>query len=118
MWRGSDLDLIQDEKYIKSSFKYDYQYNPYEMKYLHWWEFWNDLNNLSNSELGSCCILNRIRQIRNYDVSKIQDPKEKANMIEAKKRVALKQQKREATSKERDSSRKYFEELFKNYEMR
>lgn len=113
-----DLDFFQDEKYIKSSFKFDYNYNPYEMKYLHWWEFWNDLNNLSNSEFGSCCILNRVRQLRNYDVSKIKDPKEKADMIEAKKRVELKQPKKRMTFTEKESSRRFFEELFKNDEMR
>lgn len=107
-----DVDLTQDEKYIKSSFKYDYQYDPYEKDYLHWWEFWNDLCNLSNNEFGSCCILNRIRQIRNYDVSKITDAKEKQQMIEAKKRVALKQTKK-MSRKERESSIKFFEEFFK-----
>lgn len=107
-----DMDFIQDQKYIASSFKFDYKYNPYEMEYLHWWEFWNDLNNLSSSELGSCCVLSRVRQLRNYDVSKITDPKERADMIEAKKRVALKQPKKIITQTERESSRKFFEELF------
>ena len=44
------MDFVEDEKYIKSSFKYDYKYDPYSKEYLHWWEFYNDLKNLSNSE--------------------------------------------------------------------
>ena len=33
------MDLIEDEKYIRWSFKYDYEYNPYDMEYLHWSNF-------------------------------------------------------------------------------
>ncbi len=85
-----DMDLIEDKKYIRSSFIQDYKYNPYDLEYLHWWDFYNDLSNLSNSELGNCCILNRIRNLRTFDVSKIKDSKEKSRIIEEKKKVALK----------------------------
>lgn len=85
-----DMDLIEDKKYIRSSFVQDYKYNPYDLEYLHWWDFYNDLSNLSNSELGNCCILNRIRNLRTFDVSKIKDSKEKSRIIEEKKKVALK----------------------------
>ena len=71
-----DMDYIEDEKYIRSSFKFDYNYNPYDMKYLHWYEFFNDLCNLSDSEFGTCCILSNIRNLRKYDTNKIKDPKE------------------------------------------
>ena len=100
-----DMDYIEDEKYIKSSFKYDYNYNPYDMKYLHWWEFFNDLNNLSNSEFGDCCILSRIRNLRNYDTSKIKDVKEKDKIEKAKKHVALKKYSKEKNlTKEQEES--------------
>lgn len=85
-----DMDFIQDKKYIKSSFKYDYKYDPYEKDFLSWEDFFNDLNNLSNSELGNCCILNRVRNLRNYDTKKIKDAEERKKIEEAKQRVALK----------------------------
>lgn len=108
-----DIDYIQDEKYIRSSFKYDYNYDPYKMDYLHWYEFWNDLNNLSNSEFGSCCILSRIRQIRNFDLSKISDPKEKREMAKAKKMVALKKRKKVLSDEQKQSAKNFYQEFFK-----
>lgn len=85
-----DFDLVEDKKYIISSFKYDYKYNPYDLDYLSWEDFYNDLSSLSNSEFGNCCILSRVRYIRNFDVSKIKDEKERREIIKAKKQVALK----------------------------
>lgn len=100
-----DMDYIEDEKYIKSSFKYDYKYNPYELDYLSWDDFFNDLNNLSNSELGNCCILNRIRNIRNLDLSQIKDIKEREKLAKVKEQVALKKYKKENNlTKEQEES--------------
>ena len=100
-----DMDYIEDEKYIKSSFKYDYKYNPYELDYLSWDEFFNDLNNLSNSELGNCCILNRIRNIRNLDLSQIKDIKERERLAKIKEQVSLKKYKKENNlTKEQEES--------------
>lgn len=84
-----DFDYEKDKAYIRTSFIQDYGYNPYEKEYLHWWDFWNDLNGLSNSEFGNCCILNRVRNLRTYDVTKIKDLKERSKMIEAQRMVAL-----------------------------
>lgn len=100
-----DMDYIEDEKYIKSSFKYDYKYNPYELDYLSWEDFYNDLNNLSNSELGNCCVLNRIRNIRNLDLSQIKDIKEREKLAKVKEQVALKKYKKENNlTKEQEES--------------
>lgn len=100
-----DMDYIEDEKYIRSSFKYDYKYNPYDLDFLEWEEFYNDLNNLSNSELGDCCILSRVRNLRNYDLSKIKDNKERQKIKEAKEMVALKRNKKENNlTKEQEKS--------------
>lgn len=85
-----DMNFIQDENVIASSFKYDYKYNPYEMKYLHWYEFHNDLINLSDSEFGSCCALSRLRNFRNINPNDIKDEKQRNEVIEGQKRVALK----------------------------
>lgn len=108
-----DMDYEEDKGLIESSFKYDYKYNPYNMEFLSWEEFFNDLNNLSNSELGDCCVLNRIRNLRNFDVSKIKDQKEKQKIIKAKQQVALKKnkKKKQTTEKQRESARKFIEAL-------
>lgn len=102
-----DMDFIEDEKYIRSSFKYDYKYNPYEMEYLHWYEFFNDLNNLSDSELGDCCILNRVRSLRNIDLKTIKDKKERDKIKKAQEQVALKKykQKEVKLTKEQEKNR-------------
>lgn len=111
-----DFDYIQDQPYIRTSFIQDYGYNPYEMEYLHWWDFWNDLNGLSNSEFGNCCILNRIRNLRNYDVSKIKDMKERQKIITAKELVSLNDEfdnvkEVNYTEQEKNSINKFYEEI-------
>lgn len=83
-----DMDFIEDYSYIKASFRSDYGINI-DKEDLHWWEFFDLLNGLSNSDIGNCCILNRIRNIRNYDLKKIEDPKERQKMREAQEQVAL-----------------------------
>ena len=45
-----NLDFKKCKGLIKSSFKFDYNYDPYEMKHLHWYSFYEDLQNLSTSE--------------------------------------------------------------------
>ena len=109
----SDMDFVQDKGYIESSFKYDYKYNPYELEYLHWYEFYNDLSNLSNSEMGNCCVLNRIRNLRNYDTKEIKDPKERKKVEEAKKQVALKKEhkKREFSEKEQKNMEEFYKSI-------
>ena len=108
----SDIDLEKDRYYIRSSFIQDYKYNPYDIKYLHWWDFFNDLSNLSNSEFGNCCILNRVRNLRNLDISKIKDYKEKDRLIKAKKQVSLtKRHEKTVSDVEKQSKDKFFELL-------
>ena len=58
---------------IKSSFKFDYGYDPFEQEYIHWYTFYNDLQNLSSSEFGTCCALNRIASILQIDTTKMKD---------------------------------------------
>lgn len=108
-----DMDYIEDKGLIESSFKYDYKYNPYNMDFLSWEEFFNDLNNLSNSEFGNCCVLNRVRNLRNFDVSQIKDQKEKQKIIKAKQQVALKKNKikKQVTEKQKESAKKFIEAL-------
>lgn len=110
-----DMDLIEDKKYIKSSFKYDYQYDPYEKEFLSWEDFFNDLNNLSNNEFN-CCILSRIRNLRNYDTSKIKDQKERKKIEEAKERVVLKKKHKQKSYTDEELNN--MEEFYKQMERR
>ena len=86
-----DMDFIQDMDYIEASFMSDYHIDLSGEK-MHWWKFNNLMNGLSNSEMGNCCVLNRIRNLRNYDVKDIKDPKERQKILEAKQMVALKKE--------------------------
>ena len=106
-----DMDYIEDYPYIKASFRSDYGINL-DKETMHWWEFYDLLCGLSNSELGNCCILNRIRNLRNYDVSKIQDDKMREDIIKSQEKFALKKYKKEnnLTSEEEESMRLFNEQ--------
>lgn len=106
-----DMDYIQDKDYIEASFMSDYHIDL-ETTHMHWWKFNNLINGLSNSELGNCCVLNRIRNIRNMDLKDIQDAKERQKLIEAKQRVALK--KKDKKIEMTEEQKKSVEEFYKN----
>ena len=106
-----DMDFIQDYSYIKASFRSDYGIRLDDEK-MHWWEFMDLMNGLSNSELGNCCILNRIRNLRNFDTKDIKDPKEKARIMKAKQQVALKKKPKEV--KLTESQQKSVDEFYKS----
>ena len=89
-----DMDFIQDFPYIEASFMSDYKMSIKDTP-IHWWEFYYLLSGLSQSEMGNSCVLNRIRSIRNLDLNKISDPKEREKMREAKEQFALKKQKKQ-----------------------
>ena len=88
------MDFLQDMDYIEASFMSDFHIDISEEK-MHWWKFMKLINGLSNSELGNCCVLNRIRNLRNYDVSQIKDLNERNKITKAKERVALKKKEKE-----------------------
>lgn len=95
-----DMDFKQDYDFIKTSFRSDYGINL-DKEEMHWWEFYNLINGLSNSELGSCCILNRIRNLRNFDTSTIDNIQERAKIEEMQKEFAIKRTKPK-TQKEKE----------------
>lgn len=109
-----DMDFIEDMDYIEASFMSDYHMDLENTK-MHWWKFMKLMNGLSNSELGNCCILNNVRNLRNFDESKIEDSKEKQKIHEAKQQVALKkyQVKKQRTEKQKENARKFIEALRK-----
>lgn len=86
-----DMDFIQDMGYIEASFMSDFHIDL-ENTQMHWWKFMKLMNGLSNSELGNCCVLNNIRNLRNFDVSKIKDDKERQKIAKAQRDVALKKE--------------------------
>ena len=110
-----DMDFIEDYSYIKTSFRSDYGINI-DRENMHWWEFFDLINGLSNSEMGNCCILNRVRNIRNCDLKTIDDPKERKKMQEAKKQVALKKykpKKKQPTEEQKKSAMEFLQSLNK-----
>lgn len=108
-----DIDYIEDYSYIKTSFRSDYGINLDKEK-MHWWEFFDLMNGLSNSEFGDCCILNRIRNLRNYDLKDVTDSKEREKIKKAQEQVALKKYKkpkRKATDEQLKSAEEFIKAL-------
>ena len=81
--RKPDMDFEYDIDYIKSSFLSDYRIDL-DTTEIHWWKFCNLLQGLTDD-----CILNRVRDIRNYDLSDIKDSKSRNKIIRAQEDVAL-----------------------------
>ena len=88
-----DMDFTQDMDFIEASFMSDYNIDLANTE-MHWWKFYNLMNGLSNSEMGNCCVLNRVRNLRTYDTKDIKDPKELEKIKKAKESVALKKRKK------------------------
>ena len=87
-----DMDFEQDWNYIQTSFFSDYNIDLTKSQ-IHWWKFCNMLGGLTDK-----CIFNRVRFVRNFDISQIKDSKEREKWIKQKELVALK---REKTSEEK-----------------
>lgn len=85
--RAKDMDYQEDIDYIRSSFRSDYGINLNEKEDMHWWEFSELLQGLTDG-----CILNRIRDLRNYDLTDVKDPKTRSKIIRAQREVALTKQ--------------------------
>ena len=107
-----DMDFVQDMDYIEASFMSDYNIDLTQLE-MHWWKFYNLINGLSNSEMGNCCVLNRVRNLRTFDTKDIKDPKELAKINEAKKQVALKKKvvHKELTFEQKKNIDNFYKEL-------
>lgn len=92
-----DSDYIQDEEITRTSIRQCYHINLNEMPYLHWYEY-NELI----SGLTSESVLNKIRELRGYDETKIDNPKERDRIHKAKESVALKSKESKYTQEELD----------------
>lgn len=109
-----ELDFNKCIGLIKASFKFDYKYDPYELEYLHWYDFYNDLESLSTSEFGNCCILNRITSILNQEPKEIKDNKARQKLIEAQKLLSqkyCKQQEVKITKEQEESAKAFYKSL-------
>lgn len=112
--KNYELDINKCEGIIASSFVFDYGYNPYNLEYYHWYDFYNDLENLSSSEFGNCCILNRITNVLEINEREIKDEKTKKKIIEAKKELMNRyciQEEKELTKEQEESARRLYESL-------
>lgn len=97
-----DMDFQQDKEYIYASFLTDYQIDL-ESTEMHWWKFCNLLRGLTDK-----CILNRVRDIRNTDLSEYKDSKTREKLVKAMKSVELKEKK----TKEQQDAIDEFNSLF------
>lgn len=109
-----DMDFKQDFSLIKASFMSDYHINLSEID-MHYWEFFELLNGLSNSDMGNCCILNRVRNLRNFNLSDIKDIREREKIRKAKESVALKKKKKKVyqSNEQKESARDFYINLYR-----
>lgn len=98
-----DMDYKKDWKYIVASFMSDYAVDLSKTN-MHFWQFYTLISGLTDKS-----VLNRVRDIRNYDLSDIKDEKFKEKIIKAKKRLSL--DKQELTEEEQEKINE-FENLF------
>lgn len=107
-----DMDFIQDMDYIETSFMSDYSIDLANTE-MHWWKFYNLMNGLSNSDIGNCCVLNRVRNLRTYDTKDIKDQKELEKIKKAKEQVALKKRtiNKNLTDKQQNNINAFYETL-------
>lgn len=109
-----ELDFDKCIGLIKASFKFDYKYDPYELEYLHWYDFYNDLESLSTSEFGNCCILNRIVSILEQEPREIKDSKQRQKLIDAQKLLKekyCKKEEKKITKQQEESAKAFYKSL-------
>lgn len=81
-----DMDFNHDMKYIISSFMSDYHIDLIQND-MHFYQFINLIQGLTEK-----CSLSRVREIRNYDLNEIKDPKTRSKMAKAQENLALPEQ--------------------------
>lgn len=104
-----DMDYFQDERAIRTSIRQCYHINLNTEENIHWWEYNELIEGLTEETL-----LSKIREIRNWDLSQEKDYKTREKIRKAKEQVALKKQESVFTDKEKeniDNFKKIFEEV-------
>ena len=97
-----DMDFNADEKYIVASFMSDYRIDLSSVD-MHFWQYIQLIQGFTEDS-----IMSRVRDIRNYDMSELKDPKARAKMAKAKATVALP----EKFSRDEQKTIEEFEKLF------
>lgn len=97
-----DMDFKADEKYIAASFMSDYQIDLSRTD-MHFWQYIQLIQGFTERS-----VMSRVREIRNYDLEELKDPKSRAKMVKAKEAVALPEK---FTKAEQDAIAE-FEKLF------
>lgn len=101
-----DMDFIQDKRLIDISIKTDYGIDIRNTD-MHWWDYYDHVNGLTEK-----CILNRVREIRTFDTSKIEDKKEKEKIEQMKKRYSLKKSPVIHNLEEKKSIKSFYESMY------
>jgi len=83
----ANMDFKKDWSYIQASFFSDYNIDLSKTD-MHWYQFHDLLCGLTEQS-----VLNRVRFVRDYDISQIKDSKEKEKWIKQKEQVALRREK-------------------------
>ncbi len=78
-----DMDFERDKEFIYASFISDYNIDL-ENKDMHFWKYCSLISGLTENS-----ILNRVRDLRNLNLSEYKDPKTRSRLQEAQERVAL-----------------------------
>lgn len=78
-----DMDFEHDKSYISASFMSDYRIDLNAVN-MHWWQFCELIQGLTEH-----CVLSRVRDIRNYNLSDIKDNQARMRMAKAQQKLAL-----------------------------
>lgn len=106
-----DMDFKEDYNLIWASFMSDYNGMDIDKEQdMDWHKFIDLMNGLSNSEMGNCCVLNRIRNLRNFDLSTIKDNKERQKIAKLKEKVSLKKNEN-LTQKQEESMKEFYKSI-------
>ena len=98
-----DMDFTADEKYIAASFMSDYQIDLSRTD-MHFWQYIHLIQGFTERS-----VMSRVREIRNYDLEELKDPKSRAKMVKAKEAVALPDKFSKAEQEAIDEFEKLFE---------
>lgn len=96
-----DMDYFQDESMIKTSIRQCYHEKLDDN--THWWEYNELIKGLTEETL-----LSRVREIRNYDLSKEKDPRIRQRIQEAKDFYALKKEEKPMTEEEKKNIEEFY----------
>lgn len=97
-----DFDYLQDEARVKISIKQCYNnLDVDKMEYLHWYEYNELIEGLTEDSL-----IDRVRQMRTLDINQIEDAKKRRKALNIKQRLSL--DKKVKMTKEQEQAQEEF----------